>query len=247
MKIKPPKPFMFEEGERAVLLLHGFTGHSADVRMLGRFLQKKGYTSYAPILRGHGKEPEALIEGGAKEWWTDVQEAYQSLRGQGYEKIAIAGLSLGGVLGLKLSYSEPLVGMIPMCTPMILDKNHRLDDGFRYYASQYKKVEGKNKVEVESEVEQLVEDSRPLFNQVAHLINEVKTHLDTIYTPTFVVQAEDDQIIDPVSAKYIYDTVESDHKQIKWYQDAGHAITLGPKREDLHQDVYQFLESLDWD
>ena len=36
MQIKKPQPFTFEEGERAVLLLHGFTGHTADVRMLGR-------------------------------------------------------------------------------------------------------------------------------------------------------------------------------------------------------------------
>lgn len=37
MKIAQPKPFTFEGGEKAVLLLHGFTGNSADVRMLGRF------------------------------------------------------------------------------------------------------------------------------------------------------------------------------------------------------------------
>lgn len=41
MKIVPPKPFTFEAGKRAVLLLHGFTGSSADVRMLGRFLEKR--------------------------------------------------------------------------------------------------------------------------------------------------------------------------------------------------------------
>ena len=41
MQIKLPKPFFFEEGKRAVLLLHGFTGNSSDVRQLGRFLQRK--------------------------------------------------------------------------------------------------------------------------------------------------------------------------------------------------------------
>ena len=35
MRIAQPKPFFFEAGKRAVLLLHGFTGTSADVRMLG--------------------------------------------------------------------------------------------------------------------------------------------------------------------------------------------------------------------
>lgn len=37
MQLKAPEPFTFESGDRAVLLLHGFTGNTADVRMLGRF------------------------------------------------------------------------------------------------------------------------------------------------------------------------------------------------------------------
>lgn len=41
MQIRLPEPFFFEEGNRAVLLLHGFTGNSSDVRQLGRFLQKR--------------------------------------------------------------------------------------------------------------------------------------------------------------------------------------------------------------
>ncbi|WP_368738766.1 alpha/beta hydrolase, partial [Escherichia coli] len=61
MRIAQPKPFFFESGKRAVLLLHGFTGSSADVRMLGRFLEKKGYTSLAPHYKVHGVPPEQLI------------------------------------------------------------------------------------------------------------------------------------------------------------------------------------------
>lgn len=246
MKVQQPQPFMFEAGKRAVLLLHGFTGHSADVRMLGRFLQKQGYTTYAPIYRGHGGAPEQLLEGGAEAWWSDVKEAYQMLKDKGYQKIAVAGLSLGGLLGLKLSYSDAVVGMVPMCAPMILDEDHRLDDGFRYYATQYKKAEGKTDDVINKEVDQLIEAASPLFEQITNLINEVRDSLDLIYAPTMVVQAEDDQIINPESANYIYQHVESDPKDIKWYQDAGHAITLGNKRDQLHEDIYQFLESLDW-
>lgn len=62
MKISTPKPFTFKAGKRAVLLLHGFTSHSADVRMMGRFLEKRGYTSHAPIYRGHGVPLEELVE-----------------------------------------------------------------------------------------------------------------------------------------------------------------------------------------
>lgn len=45
------KPFFFEAGPRAVLLLHGFTGSSADVRMLGRFLEKKGLHFFSTAVQ----------------------------------------------------------------------------------------------------------------------------------------------------------------------------------------------------
>ena len=49
MQIKLPQPFFFQEGKRAVLLLHGFTGNSSDVRQLGRFLQKRLYFLCATV------------------------------------------------------------------------------------------------------------------------------------------------------------------------------------------------------
>src|SRR5690625_3401354 len=125
-----PKPFTFKAGPRAVLLLHGFTGHSADVRMLGRFLEKKGYTSHAPIYRGHGEAPEKLIETNPDEWWEDVLQAYDNLQQLGYKEIAVAGLSMGGALGLKLASSKPVKAVIPMCTPMFFDNEKQLTKCF---------------------------------------------------------------------------------------------------------------------
>lgn len=246
MNIKKPQAFTFEEGDRAVLLLHGFTGHTADVRMLARFLQKKGYTTHAPIYRGHGGSPDELIGVKASEWWEDVKAAYQHLKDLGYEKIAVAGLSLGGVLGLKLAYSEQITGVVPMCAPMFFDHSSQLTKGFQFYAKQYKQAEGKDSDTIEEEIKHLLDESNTLFQELGGIITDVQKHVDQIYTPTFVVQAEDDQMIDTNSATYIYDNVECDQKTIQWYKDAGHAITLGPKKDDVHEDVYQFLESLDW-
>lgn len=41
MKVVAPKSFTLEGGKRAVLLLHGFTGSTKDVKRLGQYLQKK--------------------------------------------------------------------------------------------------------------------------------------------------------------------------------------------------------------
>lgn len=246
MKIKQPEPFTFEAGPRAVLLLHGFTGHSADVRMMGRFLEKKGYTTHAPIYRGHGLPPEKLIKANPDQWWEDVQNALQHLRNLGYKEIAVAGLSLGGVLGLKLAYSEKIKAMITMCAPAYFDNATQLTQAYKQYAKEYKQLEGKDNATIKEEVADLVANSANLFDQLASLITEVKQNVDMIYTPTFVAQAKQDEIINPESANFIYDNVETDNKHIKWYE-SSHVITLGNAKDTLHEDVYQFLESLEWD
>lgn len=247
MKIKQPQPFTFEAGNRAVLLLHGFTGHTADVRMLGRFLEKKGYTSHAPIYRGHGLPPEELLKANPAQWWDDVEQAYKHLKNLGYEEIAVCGLSLGGVLGLKLAYSEKVKGVVPMCTPMFFDNETQLSQGFKRFATEYKQLQEKEDRTIEREVTTLIDDSETLFEQISALIRDVSSQVDTIYTPTFVVQARNDEMINTDSATYIYNNVETDEKSIKWYEESTHVITLGKEKEQLHNDIFQFLESLDWE
>lgn len=247
MKIKRPAPFTFEAGNRAVLLLHGFTGHSADVRMLGRFLQKKGYTSHAPIYRGHGLEPEALLESFPKDWWEDVVAAYEHLQSLGYEEIAVAGLSMGGVLGLKLATERKVKAVIPMCAPMFFDNQTQLTKGFQLFAKQYKQLEKKDKETIKKEIDALMASSTDLFTDVKACIDEVNQLVDLVYTTTFVIQASKDQMINPESANYIYEKVATEDKKIKWYEKSGHVITMDKEKDQLHEDIYMFLEGLDWE
>lgn len=246
MRITPPKPFFFKAGPRAVLLLHGFTGNSADVRMLGRFLEKKGYTSIAPHLEGHGVEPEKLVDSGPVGWWRAVEEAYQQLKDEGYKEIAVGGLSLGGVLSLKTGYTFPVKGVFTMCSPMIMKSTDLLFKGVIDYARNYKKLEGKEDHVIEEELERLRERGMPALSDLREMVQDVRNHLDHVYAPAFVVQGSLDKVIDTDSADIIYDTVESFDKKIKWYEESGHVITLGKEKEQLHEDVLEFLESLDW-
>ncbi|MFC3886610.1 alpha/beta hydrolase [Bacillus songklensis] len=244
MKITAPKPFTFEGGERAVLLLHGFTGNSADVRMLGRFLEKKGYTCHAPIYKGHGVPPEELVHTGPDDWWEDVINAYQFLRDRGHESIAAVGLSLGGVFSLKLGYTVPIKGIVPMCAPMYIKSEEVMYQGVLEYAREYKKREGKTPEQIEQEMNQFA--PMKTLKALQNLISEVRNSVDMIYAPTFVVQARHDHMINTDSANIIYNEVESPDKHIKWYEESGHVITLDKERDQLHEDVYQFLETLDW-
>ncbi|KJF49458.1 MULTISPECIES: alpha/beta hydrolase [Bacillus] len=246
MKVVTPKPFTFKGGEKAVLLLHGFTGNTADVRMLGRYLNERGYTCHAPQYKGHGVPPEELVHTGPTDWWKDVEEGYQFLKDEGYEEIAVCGLSLGGVFSLKLGYTVPVKGIVPMCAPMYIKSEEVMYQGVLDYARNYKKFEGKSEDQIEQEMEEFKKTPMGTLKALQELIADVRNNVDMIYSPTFVVQARHDHMINTDSANIIYNEVETDEKQLKWYEESGHVITLDKEREKVHQDVYAFLESLDW-
>lgn len=246
MKTNIQQPFFFKAGPRAVLLLHGFTGSSADVRMLGRFLEKNGYTSYAPHYRGHGVAPEELIKTNPSQWWADVVAAYDELRDQGYEEIAVCGLSLGGVMSLKLALNKPVKGIVTMCAPMTMRTTDVMFEGVLKYAAEYKKYEQKDNTTIEQEVAAIRAAGMPSLAQLREFVYDVRAQVDELYTPLFVVQARHDEIIDPNSANIIFDAAESTEKQLNWYEEAGHVITLSNEKTQLHHDIKQFLNSLDW-
>lgn len=239
-------PFYFEAGKRAVLLLHGFTGNSADVRMLGRYLEKNGYSSHAPHYRGHGVAPELLIDSSPEQWWEDVLTGYQFLKEKGHEEIAVAGLSLGGVFSLKLALNCPVKGIVTMCAPMTMRTTEIMFEGVLTYAKQYKKFEGKSEQEIHAEIAVMQAHGMASLPDLQQLISDVRQSIDMLYAPIFIVQSRNDRVIDPQSANTIFETVESIDKQIKWFEHSGHVITLGPEKDLLHEDVYQFLQSLEW-
>lgn len=246
MKKLVPKPFTFKAGKRAVLMLHGFTGNSADVRMMGRYLQDKGYTCHGPIYKGHGVPPEELVHTGPTDWWQDVMNAYEYLKNEGYEEIAVVGLSIGGVFSLKLGYTVPVKGIVPMCAPMYIKSEEVMYQGVLSFAREYKQLEGKPTEQIEAEMKEFEKTPMNTLKEVQELITDVREHVDLVYAPTFVVQARNDHMINPDSANIIYHEVESPQKEIKWYEESGHVITFDKEKDQLHEDVYAFLESLNW-
>jgi Esterase/lipase len=245
-KIRPPKPFLFEGGRRAVLLLHGFTGNSADVRQLGKYLNNRGYTCYAPHYSGHAVPPEELFRTTPEDWWNDVLNAYAFLQKSGYKEIAVCGLSIGGVFSLKCGYTFPVKGIIPMCAPVRSNNQDKIRAGVIRYSRNYKMYEGESRQEIDREMPAIEVRIPQMLERMAELTAEVRNHLQLIKAPAFIVQANLDEMIHRTDAHTIYQDIQSKIKQIKWYEQSTHVITLGTEKAQLHQDIHAFLESLDW-
>lgn len=244
MQMKLPEPFFFEEGNRAVLLLHGFTGNSSDVRQLGRFLQKKGYTSYAPQYEGHAAPPEEILKSSPFVWLKDALDGYDFLVDKGYDEIVVAGLSLGGCYALKLSLNRDVKGIVTMCSPMYIKTEGAMFEGVLEYARNFKKYEGKDEATIQKEMDHF--KPTDTLKELQGQIEDVREYIDEVMDPLLVIQAEQDQMINTDSANIIYNESESDDKDIKWYANSGHVITIDKEKELVFEDVYNFLESLDW-
>ncbi|MBS1245743.1 MAG: uncharacterized protein H6R36_398 [Chloroflexi bacterium] len=71
--------FFWEGGPVGVLLIHGYTATTAEVRLLGRFLHERGYTVSGPLLPGHGTTPQAMNRCRWQDWTGAVEQAYRQI------------------------------------------------------------------------------------------------------------------------------------------------------------------------
>ncbi|ASK60727.1 carboxylesterase [Virgibacillus phasianinus] len=242
MRIVPDKPFLYKGGKRGVLLLHGFTGNTKDVRALGNYLNKHGYTCYAPLYAGHGTSPEELLTSRSAEWWQDVVDGYNYLKKLQIEEIAVVGLSLGALYALKLGSMLPVNGIVSMCAPIKKKSLETLSDHITRYAVNYKKMEKKSDQQIQNELTSIHKSSDTILLDVQHVIEDVNNRLPAIECPALIIQARQDHRANLESPDILYNKISSTKKSIKWYEQSSHIITRGPEKNQLHTDIHDFLE-----
>ncbi len=246
MKLIAPKPFTIEAGKRAVLLLHGFTGNTNDVKRLGKYLADRNYTVHAPLYKGHGGGPDLLIHSNPIDWWNSVIEGYDELRNRGYEEIAVAGVSLGGIFSLKLGEERPIKAIVTMSAPAMSKNTDSLQDRIIDYAINYKKLAGTydESVDSRSKIAELVK--MPSLNYLQSLINDTSEKLNVIQTPVHILRGLEDDEYYCESADLIYNSVKSRIRSVKTFINSGHILTLGKERELVFEEIYRFFEGLKW-
>jgi len=103
------------------LLVHGFTGTPAEMRPLGDALAARGFPVRAVRLAGHGTTVEELAGTRWTDWLASVEDGLARLRAD-TPQVAIAGMSLGGLLALHAAAAHPdEVAALVLCgTPLRL-------------------------------------------------------------------------------------------------------------------------------
>lgn len=245
---KLPQPLFTEKSSKAVLLLHAYTGSSNDVRMLSRYLERKGYTVYSPHFSGHGTlKPEDILQQTIQCWQQDTQEAIAFLKAKGYHQIAVFGLSLGGILAMDrlTNKIEGIIGGGFFCSP-IFPVNNCVVENFSIYAEKVLKLAQVAPSERTLRLQTIHHDASEQMAAIEEFSQKVANRLSHVEVPVFMAQAGQDELID---ATGIYQTVQHlNHVRVmfNWYPTSGHVITVGPQHKQLEQDVAHFLATLPW-
>ncbi len=98
--------FFLPGGRDGVLLIHGLTGTPAEMRFVGKGLQREGYSVLGMQLAGHCGSEADLLATGWRDWYRSVTEAADRLAGQ-VDRVFVGGLSMGAILALMLAAERP--------------------------------------------------------------------------------------------------------------------------------------------
>lgn len=89
-----------------VLLIHGLTGTPAEMRLLGKGLNKQGFTVYGVQLAGHCGSMEDLVAACWGDWLASLESGLLRF-GQLVDHVVVGGLSMGALLSLAAAERHP--------------------------------------------------------------------------------------------------------------------------------------------
>lgn len=239
------QPFFFKGGERACLLIHGFTGCTYEMMELGEFLHKNGYTVSAVSLSGHGSVPEDLIGIHAEDWISDVINDYEVLSRE-YHLVYPIGLSMGALLAIILAGRFPEIPAGVLLSPALaLRGRSRILFPFLKYCPSfhyYTKPNGSNILDGKAKMRHISYNTMPLksiyeFYRVQKI---ARRSLRKNQYPLLVIYSEKDSTVSEKGIKII-DKIAKGRVEKLVLRNSGHVITVDREKDKVFNAVLEFL------
>ncbi len=236
--------FFWQGGATGVLLIHGFTATTAEVRLLGEFLRARNYTVSAPLLPGHGTTPDEANKCKWQDWTNAVAQAYQELQTR-CERVFVCGESMGALLALYLASEHAAIAGVALYAPALLIPQTRLFTArlFGLFVPYLAKPDPVPSAANDRWKGYAVNPLHATI-QLGELQNVVRQRLARIQQPLLLVQGRLDQTIDPRSGTVILNESAATDKHLLWFEKSTHCIILDQEWERVAQATLEFIQRL---
>lgn len=220
--------FYWEGGPVGVLLCHGFTATTTEVRLVGRFLHERGYTVAGPLLPGHGTTPQEMNRCRWEDWFAALESAYRELAAR-CERVFVGGESMGGALALYLASRHPEIAGLLAYAPALGVASSRRDKAFVRLSSVWLSYRHKTPgLPSSSDAYWQGYVVHPLraVGQLLRLQRALRARLPLVRQPLLVVQGRLDRTVDLEAVERFYRCSPAAPKEFYWMGGSGHCVVL---------------------
>lgn len=231
------------------LLIHGFTATPECMQSLADPLRKAGYEVEVPLLPGHGTTADDLLKTRWEDWYQVVSKAFEKLQ-EKTGSVSVAGLSLGGLLGLKLASEHPVKKLALLATPLFFKgflarsilpilANTPLKDLYRYQ----RKWMGPAISDPWGKRHFKSYDEMPIRSiwEIVRLQKEVKARLSTVTVPTLILHSPHDITAPYESMDELKKKIGSKIVRTVTLERSNHVLTMDYERDLVATEVVRFF------
>lgn len=202
---------------------------------------------HAPLLPGHGRTIEEFHRSRARDWTAYARERYDFMA-DAYERVAIAGVSMGGAIAAIIAADAPRLSALVLLAPYVSMPRfvaaavtlHRawgpLVGPFR--ASSSRSI--LDPVERERNLAYGVTTASAL-RQLLGVARAGRRALGSITAPTLIVQSRLDNRVSPRVAQRVYRAIPAARKKLVFVERGGHILTVDHDRKRVAAEAGAWL------
>ncbi len=236
------EPFSAPGDRRGALVLHGFTGSPHSVRGLAVSLADAGFTVEMPLLPGHGTAVEDMLPTRWEDWSAAAEQSYADLASR-CDAVAVAGLSMGGMLALWLAERHPEIAALAVVNPLVSPPDATLVAAVEELLATGETVAPGIGSDIAKEgVDELAYPGLPVEAALSLFAaaTEVEADLAAVACPVLCFTSTQDHVVDPVSSEILASRATG-HVERVTLERSYHVATLDWDKDEIESRTVAFV------
>ena len=228
-------------GADGVLVLHGFTGSPHSVRPWAEAIAAEGYTVELPLLPGHGTSLQDMMTTSWADWSSAADAAYLDLAAR-CERVAVAGLSMGGTLATWLAAEHPEIVGLALVNPAVKPQTELAEFLLPMIEAGETLIDAIGSDIAKEGVVELAYPGTPLIPlaSLGEAIDELQPRLPSVRQPVLLLTSPQDHVVPPASSDHLAELVAGPVERVT-LERSYHVATLDHDADLIAERTIEFL------
>lgn len=239
------EPFSASNGPDGVLVLHGFTGSPRSMRPLAEAFADAGYSVELPLLPGHGTSLDDMLPTRFEDWSGAAEAAYQSLAAR-CNRVAVAGLSMGGTLSLLLAERHLEIAGLVLVNPLVERAADSFFEMLRAALEQgLDRIAGLGEDIARPGVTEGAYDGTPIEPLISLMesAGDVSARLGSVACPVLLLSSRQDHVVPVSQGDVVVNSVAGPVERV-FLERSYHVATLDYDQAEIEQRAVEFVSKV---